>query len=261
MNRYNNGKVYKLVNTVDDKIYVGSTCLSLAKRKSGHKNDAKTRNSHVYSHLNSIGWDNVRIVLIESVTAETKDQLLMREQYYMDLLKPSLNRQSAIDDCPHNREKNQCKDCHGSGICIHNRNKSQCKECHGSGICIHNRQRHQCKNCQGSSICPHQRVKSSCKDCHGSSICIHNRRKQHCLDCQGSSICQHNRQKAQCLHCGSRSICIHNRRKSSCKDCNGEKYYCYECDESFNSKQSLEVHEKSERHKEIYNAMFEECFN
>ena len=30
--RYQNGKVYKLVNCVDDKIYIGSTCARLSKR-------------------------------------------------------------------------------------------------------------------------------------------------------------------------------------------------------------------------------------
>ena len=40
---FQNAKVYKLVNTVDDKIYVGSTCRSLAKRKQGHKKSLKSR--------------------------------------------------------------------------------------------------------------------------------------------------------------------------------------------------------------------------
>ena len=90
MNRYNQGKIYKLVNSVDDQIYVGSTCMSLAKRTSSHKYKARKRpDIHVYQHLNPVGWDNVRIIPIESVEAETKDQLLMREQHYIDLLQPS----------------------------------------------------------------------------------------------------------------------------------------------------------------------------
>lgn len=40
-NRYKNGKIYRLVNSVDDEFYVGSTCLPLAKRKSTHKSEAK----------------------------------------------------------------------------------------------------------------------------------------------------------------------------------------------------------------------------
>ena len=132
MNRYNQGKIYKLVNDVDAEIYVGSTCMPLAKRKSSHKTDAKRKpNQHVYAHLNTIGWENVRIVLIESVNAETRDQLLMREQHYIDLLKPSLNKKAAHVDCPHNRQKPQCKDCGGSQICEHGKQKAQCKDCLG----------------------------------------------------------------------------------------------------------------------------------
>ena len=127
---YSDSKIYKLVNSVDEKIYVGSTCGSLRLRKSKHKAAAKKRpNQHVYAHLNSIGWENVRIILIESVFAETKDQLLLREQYWIDLLKPELNKNSAIDTCPHNRQNSQCKECNGIGLCEHNKQKNQCATC------------------------------------------------------------------------------------------------------------------------------------
>ena len=40
-NRYNNSKVYKLINDVDDYFYIGSTCSSSAKRLNSHKSNAK----------------------------------------------------------------------------------------------------------------------------------------------------------------------------------------------------------------------------
>ena len=166
MNRYNNGKIYKLVNNVNDKIYVGSTCLTLAKRFYCHKTDAKKLKYPVYKYLNTIGWNNVRIVLIESVVAENKDQLLQREQHYIDLLKPELNKQSAYAYCPHGRQHNLCKDCGGASICEHNRRKRQCKDCGGSEICPHNKRKPRCKDCRGTSICPHNRIKQTCKECH-----------------------------------------------------------------------------------------------
>ena len=43
------------------------------------------------------------------------------------------------------------------GICPHQRRRNECKECGGSSICQHQRQRSQCKECGGASICPHQR--------------------------------------------------------------------------------------------------------
>ena len=36
--------------------------------------------------------------------------------------------------CPHNRQKNVCKDCGGASICEHNRVRSTCKDCGGASI-------------------------------------------------------------------------------------------------------------------------------
>jgi hypothetical protein len=93
-NRYANGKIYKLVNNVDDKIYVGSTCGSLKLRKSGHKAKSLLCNDRlVYKHIADIGgWDNVQIVLIEECPCENKMELLRRERHWIDDLKPELNK-------------------------------------------------------------------------------------------------------------------------------------------------------------------------
>lgn len=90
---YSKGKVYKLVNNVDNEIYVGSTIQSLTQRKAGHKRKAvDVPNRRVYQHLNTIGWDNVEIVLIENYPCESKDELNARERYWVEELNPSLNK-------------------------------------------------------------------------------------------------------------------------------------------------------------------------
>ena len=38
-NRYNNGKIYQIINNIDDMVYIGSTCLPLRKRFYNHKKD------------------------------------------------------------------------------------------------------------------------------------------------------------------------------------------------------------------------------
>lgn len=92
-NRYKNGKIYRLVNTVDDEQYIGSTCTSLAKRLYKHKQSAKlSGNRYVYQHLNNIGWDSVRIILIEEYECENKMELERRERYWIEELKASLNQ-------------------------------------------------------------------------------------------------------------------------------------------------------------------------
>lgn len=92
MNRFNEGKIYKLVNNVDQEIYIGSTCRSLAQRLSGHKSKAKAVGGRrVYKHLGDIGWEHVKIVLIKSYPCADKMQLEKKERYYIEKLKPSLN--------------------------------------------------------------------------------------------------------------------------------------------------------------------------
>jgi|TARA_R110000851_G_scaffold104370_1_gene222093 hypothetical protein len=155
MPNYTNGKIYKIVNSIDDKIYIGSTTVGLSKRKGDHKSKAKIYpNRKVYQHWNSIGWENIRIVLIENVTCFSKEQLLLREDYYINLLKPSLNSLSAIDTCTHGRQQHQCRDCNGKNICEHNKIRNYCKDCHGANICEHNKEKRKCKICNsGKYIC------------------------------------------------------------------------------------------------------------
>lgn len=92
MVNYGNGKIYKLVNNCDGKIYVGSTCSTLSKRKGDHKSRSKKSNYKVYQHLNKIGWDNVEIILIEKYECKCKDELHARERHWIDELKPELNK-------------------------------------------------------------------------------------------------------------------------------------------------------------------------
>lgn len=154
MNRYHNGKIYKLINTVDDRIYIGSTATELSKRLYCHKQAAhKNIEQHIYKELNKIGWDNVRIIQIEAYRCETKYELLTKEQHYIDLLKPELNKQAALGQtCIHNRARGKCKDCGGASICIHKKQRPTCIECVGSGLCLHNKQLHHCKICS-PAIC------------------------------------------------------------------------------------------------------------
>ena len=91
------GKVYKLTNEIDDKIYVGSTCQSLKARLQGHKCDAKRYpNYSVYNHLNKIGWCKVNIVLLEDYPCNSEKELKFRERYYQELLKSDLNTHISI---------------------------------------------------------------------------------------------------------------------------------------------------------------------
>jgi hypothetical protein len=167
MNRYHNGKIYKLVNTVDNRIYIGSSASELSKRLYEHKSMAcKYPERKVYKELNTIGWENVRIIQIEAFRCETKNELLAREQYHMDLLKPDLNKYaSSGQQCIHNIRRSVCIECGGGSMCIHNKRRAQCIDCGGGSVCIHNKQRQTCIPCGGVKVCLHNKQRSNCVEC------------------------------------------------------------------------------------------------
>lgn len=87
-NRYQNGKIYRLFGE-DGYYYYGSTTDELRKRLCNHKANGKRYNSPVYSHYNNLGWDKVKIVLVENYACKSKQELLMKETEYIE---------NAIDD-------------------------------------------------------------------------------------------------------------------------------------------------------------------
>jgi len=74
---YQNGKIYKIVNDVNDMIYVGSTTTTLSRRLSCHKVNKGT--SRFYTELRAIGKEHFRIILIELFPCTCKSELEARE--------------------------------------------------------------------------------------------------------------------------------------------------------------------------------------
>lgn len=92
-NKYKRGKIYKIVNDVDDKIYVGSTIKKyLSQRFYAHKNDSNIfPNRNIYKHMHKIGVGHFKIELIEKYPCENNKDLRMREEHYAKLLNAELN--------------------------------------------------------------------------------------------------------------------------------------------------------------------------
>ena len=150
----------------------------------------------------------------ESKMSLKTHQRLNPKERFEDLLNPSSTR-----NCVHNKNKYNCVDCRGRGICSHAVRRDICKICKGSAICPHNRQKQQCRECRGSAICKHDKRKGNCLECGGSSYCMHQKPKQYCVECGGSSICRHKIRKVYCVQCGGSAICIHLKKKYHCKEC------------------------------------------
>ena len=97
MVNYQHGKIYKLVNSVTDDFYIGSTAEPrLSRRLSGHRGMAKAGlKTRIYDKMREIGIKVFRIVLIEDYPCENKEKLIAREDYFIQLLKPNMNKNRA----------------------------------------------------------------------------------------------------------------------------------------------------------------------
>ena len=86
-NKLNNGKIYKIVDNINQNVYIGSTCDSLKQRLSDHKSNYKAylNGGRGYTRsLNIIKNNNYKIELLENCDIKTKQELLARERFYID---------------------------------------------------------------------------------------------------------------------------------------------------------------------------------
>lgn len=106
-NRYQNGKIYKVININEpDKFYVGSTCNPLCKRMVLHRSACKKEsdNRKFYISMREEGIENFKIILIENYPCDSKDELRAREQYYIEQLNPVFNMKSAYSTEEHKKQ-------------------------------------------------------------------------------------------------------------------------------------------------------------
>jgi len=111
---YKNGRIYKILNYIDDDIYVGSTCQPLSKRIAKHRTDRNNNTkAHraLYTKMRELGVDKFYIELIEECPCDNKEQLRAKEGEYirsMGTLNTRIENRSKqqyiIDTKEHKRE-------------------------------------------------------------------------------------------------------------------------------------------------------------
>lgn len=75
--------VYKITNTINDKIYVGMTGTTLAERYKWHVRDCNAgKSKKLYDAMRELGIENFSVELLETYT--TEDELREGEEYYID---------------------------------------------------------------------------------------------------------------------------------------------------------------------------------
>ena len=96
MSRYENSIIYKICcrdpNVTD--CYIGSCC-NFARRKSTHKYSCNHNYGYpIYNFIRENGgWDNFQMIQLLSFSCNSKRELELKEREYIELLKPTLNKQ------------------------------------------------------------------------------------------------------------------------------------------------------------------------
>ena len=90
MNKYQNGKIYKITDIGYNKCYVGSTTENLSMRMARHRSEYRSHNDGkklgritVYNLFDEFGVENCKIELVEAFKCENRSELLKREGYHI----------------------------------------------------------------------------------------------------------------------------------------------------------------------------------
>lgn len=104
---YENSIIYKII-CKDEKckdVYVGQTS-DIVRRKYGHKQHAcQKKNMLLYKVIDENGgWDNWNMEVVEKYSAKSKQDILDREQYWINHLEANLNTHIRYDPSDYKRE-------------------------------------------------------------------------------------------------------------------------------------------------------------
>mgnify|MGYP003639847321 FL=1 len=96
MNKYRNGKIYKLIDLDSDKVYIGSTTQTLHDRLNKHKNPSNNCMSNTFK--------DPYIQLIKSYPCNSKRALDKEEQKYIDMY-DCVNKQKSFQTKEEKKEQ------------------------------------------------------------------------------------------------------------------------------------------------------------
>lgn len=132
------GSVYKIINCVDDLIYVGSTSQSLAQRMAGHRLTAKKSKIFLYEHMRKIGIENFKICLLEKVYYKHNElwKLHVREQFWIEKLNTFKNGLNSTKACFLSTDKKPRTKEEFDNLCIEADTKKRLKKIKKKHRCI-----------------------------------------------------------------------------------------------------------------------------
>lgn len=82
--------IYKITNSVDDKVYIGSTKQTLKKRFTGHKGEARGGNlKKVSAHMRNVGIDKFMIEVIKEMNVNSRKEARIEENNEIEKVEKS----------------------------------------------------------------------------------------------------------------------------------------------------------------------------
>lgn len=78
------GRVYKIINSKNNKVYIGSTFESVSRRWNKHKHKLRKREEPLHNLIEEIGVEYFSTLLLEAVQIQRRSDLLKLEAKYID---------------------------------------------------------------------------------------------------------------------------------------------------------------------------------
>lgn len=156
------GYIYKIINTLDNLVYIGSTTSDLKTRFNQHValSWSPWNNQSICKHILQLNAVNFTIIELGHFENITLRQLHIEEDKHIDAagtLIYGLNVVHATENCVHGFLRDKCSTCKIKYECAHNRPRRNC---------IH------CKYIDPMSVnCIHIRTKSCCHVCNNCAHC------------------------------------------------------------------------------------------
>lgn len=139
-NKYTNAQIYWIYcrDAEINQFYVGSTC-NFFNRRNKHisdcyNNKSPNYNNHLYKYIrDNGGWNNFTMDTIEPFPCDSKLELLMNEQEWINILEPKLNKVNAYisqEDLKEHVKKTMREHYHNNPTYLNSYNKLiKCSNC------------------------------------------------------------------------------------------------------------------------------------
>jgi len=191
--------IYRLTNTSDDAVYIGSTASTLKQRLYGHQSASKKKMSKVYVHFRALPeGTKFKIDLIERCP---KSECKEREKHWITAYeRHSLNERKPMTVCEHGKPGyGYCAICMRERYgCEHSVNGKRCRKCHP-----------ELRQKKEPRVCDRGDPKCRCNICiYQKSKCEHGIKKARCITCckierdnMVSVFCEHGIKRYACYPC------------------------------------------------------------